>query len=61
MARSLLDDDAAALRQQVALAEHHPVDAVEGGSSVDLGDPPSAPQQDWVVKVTRAGSTSQAK
>ena len=29
------------------------VDAVEGGSSVDLGNPPSAPQQDWVVKISR--------
>ena len=37
-----------------------PVERVQGGDAVSLGAPPSAPQQDWVVKVTRTGA-DQAK
>ena len=36
------------------------VERVQGGDAVSLGAPPSAPQQDWVVKVTRTGA-DQAK
>lgn len=33
------------------------IDRVQGGSSVALGAPPNSPTQDWVVQVTRRGSS----